>query len=155
MKFISNDRPEIKHVIIDDAQYIMANEFMRRALEKGFDKFSEMGMHFWNVLYHSVNLRDDLIVIVLSHSEHKENMFKMKTLGKLLDDKIQLEGMFTIILHSIVDDEKYIFLTQTKSNYLAKSPDEMFEEIMIPNNLQIVVNKINSYYENEFTDVPQ
>lgn len=134
----------IKTIIIDDAQYLMANEFMRRAGEKGYEKFTEMANHMWSVCDLAKNLREDLIVILLSHSETVDGRKKMKTIGKMLDDKITLEGMFTIVLYTEVDDG-YFFRTQTDGYDTCKSPMDMFESARIDNDLQIVIDAIKDY----------
>ncbi len=150
IKGINEKRPDIKTLVIDDFQYTMANEFMAKALEKGFDKFTEIAKNAWEVLKQMSNCRNDLNCIVLSHSDTDVNgKVKCKTIGKLLDDKIVLEGMFTIVLHALMQDGRYKFLTQTEGNYLAKSPMGMFEDKFIDNDMQFVLEKIHNYYNED------
>jgi len=145
--------PEIKNIIIDDFQYTMANEFMRRATEKGYDKFTQIGQNAWNIISQAGALRDDLKVFFLTHSDTDEmGKSKIKTIGKMLDDKICLAGLFTIVLYSTMIDDRYVFLTQSTSNAIAKSPLGMFEEKIIENDLSYVINKINEY---EIDDIKQ
>jgi nicotinamide riboside kinase len=156
LQFISANRPEIKHVVIDDNQYASANEFMRRAEEKGFDKFTSIAKNIWSTAEVLKELRDDLIVFILHHSEEATDSAgsrykKAKTIGKLVDDKITLEGMYTIVLYTDVqknDDKQieYKFVTQNTGNTTAKSPKGMFDELYIPNDLKLVSDKINEYY---------
>jgi len=153
--YISESRPEIKTVVIDDFQYLLAFEFMAKALEKGFDKFSIMAKHAFDVLNVGRSLREDLMVFVLTHSDEIQRDFetirKMKTIGRLLDDKITLEGLFTVLLYSHTEwDDKaekgsYFFVTNRTNDYPAKSPVGMFENIMIPNDLGFVASKIVEY----------
>lgn len=144
---INERRSEIKTLIIDDFQYVMSNEFMREALTKGYDKFSLIAKNAWEIIRTLDETRDDLVCFVLSHSELDDTgKIKCKTIGKMLDDKICLEGMFTIVLHSLINEGEYKFLTQHKQNYLAKSPMGMFENIIIDNDLLIIKNKIDEYY---------
>lgn len=148
IRSINDKRPEIKVLVIDDFQYLLANEFMRRANEKGYEKFSDLAQHAWLVLRELTNTRDDLYCFVLSHSDTDQfGKVKCKTIGKMLDDKITLEGMFTVILHSLVIEKKFKFLTQNDGIHVAKSPMEMFEDNLIDNNLQMVLEKMREYSE--------
>jgi len=155
LKYISDNRPEIKHIIIDDLQYLMSFEFMAKAKEKGFEKFTDIGKNTFDVLNVSRQLRDDLIIFAIYHEESISENFnpkrKIKTIGKLLDDKITLEGLFTIVFFTevkIEEDQKphYYFVTQTDGVTTAKSPRGMFDELLIPNDLSFVSTKINEYY---------
>jgi len=124
----------------------MANEFMRRSGERGYDKFTEIGEHAWRLVFNARLLRQDLIVIFLSHSDTDDKgKTKVKTIGKLLDDKITVEGMFSIVLNTFVEDGKYYFETQTNGSNTTKSPEEMFAERRIPNDLNLVVQSIHKY----------
>jgi ABC-type dipeptide/oligopeptide/nickel transport system ATPase component len=148
--YIAEKMPEIKNVIIDDFQYLMANEFMRRAKDRGFDKFTEIAQNAWSAINQAQLLRDDLTVYFLSHSEFSaDGLYKCKTIGKMLDDKITLEGMFTIVLHTTVKDGKYKFLTQHDGAHIAKSPQGMFEDLLIDNDLSYVHKKMNEYFIGE------
>lgn len=154
IKTIGNNEKysHIKNLIIDDFQYIMSNEFMKRAMERGFDKFSEMAQHVVFIIESALNLRDDLFIFVLSHSEVQGNgKIKMKTIGKMLDDKITLEGIFTIAMHTHVLDGVYKFITNSDGVHIAKSPKGMFKDQYIDNDLLLVKNSIINYYlgENE------
>lgn len=134
-------------VIIDDFQYIMANEFMRRSQETGFTKFTEIAKHVWELIMVATNAEPDLCVYFLSHTETNDlGKVKAKTIGKLLDEKITLEGMFTIVLRSIVDDEKYQFSTQNSGMDTVKSPMGMFESRFIDNDLNTVDQTIREYF---------
>lgn len=144
---ISKERDNIKNVIIDDFQYIMANEFMRRAKERGFDKFTEIAQNAWEIISSAGRARDDLNIFILSHSETSEGgRVKCKTIGKMLDEKITLEGMFTTVLHSLVIDGEYKFLTQNDGKHNAKSPMGMFEDKYIDNDLLSIKQVITNYF---------
>jgi hypothetical protein len=146
LKVIDKDRPEIKNIIIDDFQYIMCAEFMNRVTEKGFDKFSEIGQHAYMIIDLLSTLRDDLNIFVLSHSEaNEQGKMKAKTIGKLIDDKVVLEGRFTMVLQTEISELGYRFITQGDKNHIAKSPMDMFEDKYIPNDLAYVVEKMNAY----------
>jgi hypothetical protein len=145
-------RTSAKSIVIDDAQYLMANEYMRRAQERGFDKFTEIGQNFWNLVnYCSQKLSDDRIVYFLQHVETSSDgsTIKAKTIGKLIDEKITLEGMFSIVLRTNVNDGEYCFSTQNSGSDTVKSPVGMFDSDLIPNDLALVDKKIRNYYELE------
>ncbi len=147
---VNQSRPEVKNIIIDDFQYIMANEFMRRALERGYDKFSEIGQKTWDLIKHISQGREDINCFILSHSdEDPSGKVKCKTIGKMLDDKICVEGMFTIVLHALTSDNKYKFLTQHDGKHLAKSPLGMFKEKYIDNDLLEINKAINDYFNED------
>ena len=137
-----------KIIVIDDAQYLMANEFMRRAGERGFDKFTEIAQKFWTLIQTIKELADDVIVYILAHIERDaDGNEKIKTIGKLLDEKITIEGMFTIVLKAQCTDGVYTFSTQTNGHDTVKSPMGMFPSFMIDNDLDYVDRKIREYYE--------
>ena len=158
MKHISAKCPHIKTFVIDDVQYVMGLEFMARGMEKGYDKFSEIGMHMMEVINTPSKLRSDLTVVFLSHTEEITTnaglLTKMKTLGKMLDSNITLEGLFAIVLiacgytGSKDKEMRHVFITQSNGSTTAKSPMGMFER-EIPNDLQLVLTKMEQYYEGE------
>jgi len=149
IKMVNTTRPEIHTLIIDDFQYLMANEFMRRCLERGYDKFSEIGSHAWQVMDLLKNLRADLDCFVLSHSEPNEHgKMKIKTIGKMIDEKVALEGMVTTVLQTEVMDGNYSFITQGDARHIAKSPMGMLDRT-IPNDLAFVKEKMNEYYNQD------
>lgn len=136
-----------KSIVVDDFQYVMANEFMRRATERGYDKFTEIARHAWDVANCVRELKDDVIVYVMCHTDTDNDGFeRLKTIGKLLDEKIVMEGMSTIVLKTGVSDGKYTFLTQNNGHDTTKSPADMFPSYAIDNDLKYVDDKIRSYY---------
>ena len=137
-----------KTVVVDDAQYLMGNEFMRRAMERGYDKFTEIGRNFWDLINAVKELPSDAIVYFFAHVERdQDGNEKIKTIGKLLDEKITVEGMFTIVLKTNVTDGQYSFLTQNNGHDTTKSPIGMFPTYAIDNDLHYVDEKIRNYYE--------
>ncbi len=144
---VSDKRPEIKNIIIDDFQYILSNEYMRRCKEKGYDKFNDIGKDVWDILNKTDQARSNLKIFVLSHSQlHEDGKIKCKTIGKMTDEKVSIEGRFAIVLHTIMTDDKYQFLTQFDGVHLAKSPIELFATKMIDNDLNHVVQRIDDFY---------
>lgn len=141
----ANNKPV---VVIDDSQYLMANEFMRRATEKGFDKFTEIAQNYWELLQATDKTSDNTITYVLAHLERDQNgNEKVKTIGKLLDEKITVEGMYTIVLKTVVQDGKYYFQTQNSGHDTCKSPMGLFNSFLIDNDLKAVDNAIREFYE--------
>lgn len=137
-----------KSIVVDDYQYVMANEFMRRSAEKGYDKFTEIGRHAWDIANKVRELPNDVIVYIMCHTDRDdEGNEKIKTIGKLLDEKICLEGMSTIVLKTNVADGVYTFLTQNNGKDTVKSPAGMFPSYAIDNDLYYVDQKIRNYYE--------
>jgi len=154
LTYIDSKRPEIKNVIIDDAQFLMAFEYMDRAAEKGFQKFSDIAQKFYSVLKSGINMRDDLNIIMTCHSENigsaEEPQFKIKTLGRMLDNSLTVEGLFTYVFFAQLqkdENDKPLYVLQTHSDgtNTAKTPMDCFEEDYIPNDLQYVINKIEEY----------
>lgn len=134
-------------VIVDDFQYVMANEFMRRSFEKSYDKFTEIGRGAWDIFNAANNAADGKRVYLLSHTEQSESgITKIKTIGKMLDEKITLEGMVTICLQTAIVNDQHIFMTQNNGQNTVKSPEGMFSSSHIPNDLAAVDAAIVEYY---------
>ena len=136
-----------KMVIIDDFQYVMANEFMRRCNEKSFDKFTDIGNHAWQIINSAQAAAGDVRVYFLSHVENDSSgRSKVKTIGRMLDEKITLEGLVTICLQTAVVNDQYIFMTKNNGSNTVKSPMGLFESEHIENDLKAVDDAIVSYY---------
>lgn len=134
---------KFKSVVIDDSQYLLANELFDRSAEKGFDKFTQMAANFRGLI-HSINESDDdnKIVYFLHHTElDSDGREKAKTIGKMLDEKLTVEGCFDIVIYC--QDHK--FYTQTNGQSTAKTPEGMFD-LEIPNDLKAVDVAIREYY---------
>ena len=135
-----------KIAVVDDFQYILGLAAMRRSLEKGWDKFSEMQFDYFQILDALKELPDDMIVYFMSHTETDENgNTKIKTIGKALDKYITIEGMFMIVLGTKVADGKYYFTTQNSGKDTVKSPAGMFPSYAIDNDSKYVDEKISNY----------
>ncbi len=136
-------------IVIDDCQYLMANEFMRRSGETGYQKFTDIGRNFWALVKMvSDDLSPNVIVYFLGHVARDENGNEhLKTIGKLLDEKITVEGLFSIVLKTSVQDGKYQFRTQTNGADTVKSPIGMFETVEIDNDLKLVDEAVRRYWE--------
>ncbi len=137
-----------KSIAIDDCQYLMANEFMRNAKMQGYQKFTDIALNFWTLVQFVIKgLPEDVIVYFMGHTETDANgNVKLKTIGKMLDEKITIEGMFTIVLRTQVTDGKYTFRTQTDGMDTVKSPIGLFDQLEIENDLKYVDGKIRDYY---------
>jgi hypothetical protein len=140
----------LKKYVIDDSQYLMAFEQLARAKETGFQKYTDMGLHFANLVNTAINqTTHDTIVYFLHHVEKDENGFtKAKTVGKLIDNWITLEGLFPIVLLCWTDGKQHKFITQSDGFTTAKSPMDMFPT-EIDNDLAFVDKTIREYYEFE------
>ncbi|HEJ7996845.1 TPA: ATP-binding protein [Serratia liquefaciens] len=137
-----------RFVVVDDFQYVMANQFMRRRSEKSFEKFTEIGGGAWDAIRAAQSADDSLIVYFLAHTEETPGgRVKMKTIGKMLDEKITVEGMFTIALRTGVADGRYYFTTQSDGTDPVKSPIGLFDSFQIDNDLNAVDAAIRDYYE--------
>ena len=143
----------IRVAVIDDAGYLMTSKFMAgHRQSKGnsqFDLYNEIADNFYSLIrYIADDLPGDMIVFVIMHEDKNDfGESKPKTIGKLLDDKVCVEGMFTIVLHSLKLDGKYVFATSTDGLDVTKTPIGMFEETYVDNDLQMVVDKIREYYK--------
>lgn len=136
-----------KVIIVDDSQYLMANEFLKRATETGFQKFTEIAQHFWALLNNAANLPNDKTVYFLHHTELNANgKEKAKTIGKMLDEKITLEGLFTIVLMTECTEEGHFFRTASNGTDTVKAPMGMFKDVRIDNDLKLVDKSIREFY---------
>lgn len=137
-----------KSIVIDDATYLMTGEYMRTAKVTGYQKFTDLALNYYTLVKTAAALPDDKIVYFLGHSDIDNNgNEKFKTIGKLLDEKITLEGMFTIVLKTVVTDGKYQFSTRNSGQDTVKTPMGMFNEPLIDNDLAAVDKTIREYYE--------
>ena len=146
----------IKNIVIEDSNYIMGFAMVSKATETGFTKFSIMAKDMVDLFRTARTLRDDITVFYLTHPETIEDGgeiigYKIKTAGKLIDNQVLLEGLLTVCLYTTVEENKdgstsYGFVTNRYRKMPAKSPDGMFDELKIPNDLQFVVNSVKEYY---------
>ena len=134
-----------KSIVIDDSQYLLVNELFDRAKEKSYDKFTDMAVNFRNLIHFINDLpEEDKIVYFLHHSEAtSDGREKAKTIGRMLDEKLTLEGCFDIVIYCT--DHK--FYTQANNQSTAKTPEGLFESVEIPNDLKMVDTAIRDYYE--------
>ena len=141
--------PKLKRYVIDDSQFLMVNALFDRAKEVGYGKYTDFALDFRN-LVHNVNyiLPDDVVVYFLHHTETDPNTGKVKakTVGKMIDQYLTLEGCFDIVLLAEVDGEGHHFVTQSDGYTTAKSPEGMFPTLKIPNDLGIVDAAIRDYW---------
>lgn len=137
-----------KIIIIDDFQYILAVPYMDRIKENGWDKWNDFGENYFKIIDVCKELPEDVCVYYFSHCETLENgLTTVKLIGKLLREKITIEGLFTIVLKTGVSEGKYYFFTQNSGKDTVKSPMGMFDSFSIDNDLAYVDAKIRNYYE--------
>ena len=136
-----------KSIVIDDATYLMTGEYMRTAKVTGYQKFTDMALNYYTLVKNAAALPADKIVYFLGHSDIDANgNEKFKTIGKMLDEKVTLEGMFTIVLKTVVTDGKYQFSTRNSGQDTVKTPLGMFDDVLIDNDLAMVDRTIRDYY---------
>jgi len=140
--------PKLKQYVIDDSQYLLVNEFFDRANETGYQKFTDMALNFRNLIHFVIRkVPDDVIVYFLHHTDTDANgKIKAKTIGRMLDEKLTVEGLFDIVLRTAMTPEGHVFLTQSTGSDTVKTPEEMFPENQIPNDLAVVDKAIRTYY---------
>jgi AAA domain len=140
-------------IIIDDFQYIMSNEFMRRVTDKevgnqAFAKYNEIARSAWDILMAASALPSFKRVYILAHTQTDDfGKTKIKTIGKLLDEKITPEGLLTIVMRSMVINEQYVFSTKNSGNDTVKTPLDLFDDLHIPNDLAVIDKAIVEYYD--------
>ena len=138
---------ERKSIVIDDATYLMVNEFMRTAKIAGYQKYTDMAVNFNSLVAQASQLANDKIVYFLGHSDLKDDGTEhFKTIGKMLDNYVTVEGKFTIVLKTVVQDGKYYFSTNNSGQDTVKSPLGMFEDNYVDNDLKAVDTIIREYY---------
>lgn len=156
LRVISDKAPHVKNIVIEDSNYIMGFNMVAKATETGFTKFSVMAKDMVDLFRTARMLRDDITVFYLTHPETIEDGgeiigYKIKTAGKLIDNQVLLEGLLTVCLYTNVEENKdgsasYGFITNRYRKMPAKSPDGMFEDLKIPNDLQFVADSLTEYY---------
>ena len=158
LQIVNTHMPHIKQVVIDDFQYVLSYEFVDRATEVGYTKFSELAQHAMEILRFSEKMRDDCKMIFLTHSENVGDAmnpkYVIKTVGKLLSEKVTLEGLFTYIFFTKVsegDDGRmqYKLITNSDGSCVAKTSLGMFEDLEIDNDLDNIIKVIDAYNEGE------
>jgi hypothetical protein len=149
-QIITDWLPKIKQpsIVIDDATYLMVDQFMANAQVKGYDKYTMIAYNFVNLIEVARRLPEDKVVYFLGHIDQADDGREhFKTIGKMIDNYVTLEGKFTIVLKTVVKDGFYYFSTQNNGQDTVKSPIGMFEDSLIPNDLKMVDNVIREYWD--------
>lgn len=138
----------VKSMVIDDSQYLMAFDSFDKANQVGYGKFTNMAVDFIDLVTFCIDeLPDDKLVYFLNHCETTEQgRLKAKTLGKMIDNQITLEGLFSIVIYCVNEKDKHSFITQSDGTTTAKTPMGMFESLTIDNDLKFVDEQIRKYY---------
>lgn len=142
--------PNKRAYVIDDAGYLLSFEMFKRANETGYSKFTDMAKNFFDMLdFINTKLPNDIIVYITMHTEDDSEMHKTKakTIGKMIDQNLNLEGLFTIVLRAMQTEDGYKFITRDDRVSTAKSPMGMFESDKIDNDLKAVDATIREYYD--------
>ncbi len=154
LEYISDKRPEIKYVVIEDFQYMGVDFLMSKLKETGFAKFSEVANKIYRIATKSRTLRSDLVLFILNHSQidvdaNGDKITRAAVSGKMIENQINFEGLFTIVLYTFKEESKagisYGFITNGTSDSTCKTPAGMFTEEKIPNDLAYVAQKIKEY----------
>jgi len=155
LKYVNDKRPEINTIVVDDFQYMSSFEFFDKVDEKGYEKFTKIGAHLAKIVRMPKDMREDLQIFFLTHAEEATDIegkkkFKAKTIGKMVDEKLTLEGLFSIVLFGKVKKNKegeirYVFETQTNGENTCKSPRGMFDTVEIANDLALVKKAVIAY----------
>lgn len=133
--------------VIDDSQYLLAFELFGRVAEKTYDKFTEMAVHFYDLIQFVIRqMPPDCIVYFLHHTDDIDGKVKAKTVGKMLNEKLTVEGLFSIVLMAKNLDGRYVFRTHSDGRDTVKTPMGMFEQDEIDNDLKAVDAAIREYY---------
>lgn len=143
-------KPNKRAYVIDDAGYLLSFEMFKRANETGYSKFTDMAKNFFDMLdFINTQLPSDIIVYITMHTEDDSEMHKTKakTIGKMIDQNLNLEGLFTIVLRAMQTEDGYKFITRDDRVSTAKSPMGMFESDTIDNDLKEVDRIIREYYD--------
>jgi hypothetical protein len=136
-----------KTFVIDDSQFLMANEFFDRAKETGYNKFTELGQKFWDLIEFCRDQADDATIYFLHHLEYDQNnKIKPKTIGKMLDEKGSIEGRFSVCLLCEEEDGKHFFRTKVHNQSIIKAPEGMFEGEKIENDLSMVEKSVREFW---------
>ena len=146
LKSIANTDKKI--IIIDDSNYLITNEFMNKSSVKGYDKYNDMANNFWNLINGIKNIEGGKRIYIIMHEDTDENGYvKPKTIGKLLDDKCNIQGLFTICIRSMFENGNYIFRLKTNGQDCVKTPFGMFENDTMENDLKAFDEVVKEYYE--------
>lgn len=157
LQLVNMKRPDIHNIVIDDLNYLLSNEIMERALEKGYEKFSQQAKNYYDIINLAQSLRDDLTVVVISHIINDgtdiEPSWKLYSSGKMLDRTVNLDGLFSYIIYTDKyvdenDEVQYRFRTKTNGNDTCRTVAGCFADKFIEPNMQMVVDTINKF-ENE------
>lgn len=159
LNIVSKTRPEVKVIVLDDANYLLSNETFQNALTKGYEKFTILAKNYYDLIEYCMNLRDDLIVVFVTHIENFgtdiDPEYRMWTTGKMLTNAINLDGLFSYIIYSEryvsdTDDEvKYRFKTRTDGNDTCRSVSGCFEDKYIEPDMKYVIDTINKFENGE------
>jgi hypothetical protein len=141
-----------KTIIIDDASYLITNQFMKNHSSAGkgngvFSLYNDIGDQFWQLIEFIKAMPPEKIVVIIMHEEQNNfGQLKPKTIGKMLDEKVCVEGLFAIVLRSIYKDGNYWFRTKTDGSDVTKTPMGLFDKELMPNDLSVIIKNIQEYY---------
>ena len=152
LDFVNENRPDIKNIVFDDSHYLIISEFMRKHSTDGkgseiFNLYNQIADHFFFLIDDLEKLREDLFIFFLHHAErHEDGCMYPKTVGKMLNEKVDIPSLFTIVVYAVREGNQNFFITQNDGTTPAKSPDGMFGNTRITNDLQLIKTAAINYY---------
>lgn len=158
MTLVDKKMPDIKTLVLDDCNYLLTEEVMSRAFEKGYDKHNEIANHYYYFILNSMTLRDDLNVVFISHLMNDgsdiDPHYKLFTVGKMLDNKVNVDGLFNYIIYAEKldngdDEPEFKFRVRPSVNDTCRSTAGCFEDRYIEPNMKLVIDKINAFENGE------
>jgi hypothetical protein len=150
IKKVNDERPEIKYLVLDDFGFTISHSFMRKSHINGFGKFADIARETFGVFEAIQGMRDDLHCIMIMHTEVDQNgRHKAKTIGKAIDNYVNIEGTFTYVFHALTAEGNYFFLTNNDGQHTCKTPKDCFEEMKVDNDLYEIIKVIKAYNEGE------
>ena len=153
IKKVNDKRPDIKYLVLDDFGFTIAHSFMAKCHLTGFGKFSDIARETFGVFQAIQSVRDDLTCVVIMHTEVDPNgRHNAKTIGKAIDNYVNIEANFTYVFHALVSEGNYFFLTNNDGQHTAKTPLGCFDELKIDNDLKAAIHLINEYNDGDKID---
>lgn len=150
IKKVNDERPDIKYLVLDDFGFTISHSFMRKSHLNGFGKFSDIARETFGIFQAIQDIRDDLYFIVIMHTEvDPTGKHKAKTIGRAIDNYVNIEGSFTYVFHALTTENNYFFLTNNDGQHTCKTPLGCFEEQKIGNDVFEIIKVIKAYNEEE------
>lgn len=150
IKKVNDERPDIKYLVLDDFGFTISHSFMRKSHINGFGKFADIARETFGIFEVIQDIRDDLYCVVIMHTEvDATGKHKAKTIGKAIDNYVNIEGTFTYVFHALTSEGNYFFLTNNDGQHTCKTPRGCFDDLKVENDLNKIIQAIKAYNEEE------